>query len=177
MAPLDIVEIGRIIYRRLQSCFGERRSERSITYDARVGDSPLNAVTHSVDCNVNITGFCYCDGEGRFGFPTMYPWLNDNEEDQKLRAKLLKKSELTEGQRPVNSDSLPPGVYGSIDVFMEYVESGIAAKDYDRIINQKRIEFISAFDLNRRQFAFPVIRVNQEMPTYGVPPSQSPTPE
>jgi hypothetical protein len=130
-------------------------------------------------CTIGFIGYCDCFGEeSRTEIPLdmTIPWPDDNREEQLLRSYFIQKSEYSMGSRPVNFQIFETGVYGNIDLFIEYVESGIAAKDYDRLIEHRTIEFHRLCDVNSPQFTVPIIRDTREiLPTSGVSSSQSAT--
>lgn len=116
---------------------------------------------HEPCCTYRFVGYCDC-GEAIERLPAVVPWptnLTPQEEEERIR--LLEKSEYTLGRAPIGFHFFDPGVYGDIDAFFtDYVDSGIAAKEYEYLINKNTEDFHRKIDVNIRNFEFPVIQVN-----------------
>jgi len=73
-------------------------------------------------------------------------------DQKKIRAKLLRNEPYTLSAVPINFHNFPPGLYGNIDAFMEYYESGNCAADYDAMLAFQAMQFERHIEVCAEQY-------------------------
>jgi hypothetical protein len=105
-----------------------------------------------------------------------YNLINLTPEQRKLRTKLLIDSDFTMAATPVGFSTFKDDLYGDLDSFLEYYESGNASADYDALIAFQTKEFNQHCISHRRSYRNQIAVIpGQDVSESDMPENQSPT--